>query len=318
MGKVLVVGSSNTDMVVSADKMPLPGETILGNNFSVIQGGKGANQAVAAARAGAQVTFIAKVGDDDFGKQAIAGYKSYGIDISRVLHDKQASTGVAVIVVDESTGENSIVVVGGANSQLTSEDINESEELFQEADVLLVQLETKIETVETALKIAKKHGVKTILNPAPAIPIKQELLNLVDILIPNETEAEIISGHKVSDNAGRKKAFDLLLTHVNESVILTLGSKGVVYRTKSGEQKLIKAQQVKAVDTTAAGDVFCGYLASYLSSGSSLGDATAQANKAAAISVTRKGAQPSIPYIKRNKLRYDTIDIYYSTNRCYY
>lgn len=303
MGKVVVIGSSNTDMVATAASMPLPGQTIHGNNFSVIQGGKGANQAVAAARAGAQVTFIAKVGDDDFGKQAIAAYETDGIDTCQIEVQKGCSTGVAVIVVDESTGENSIVVIGGANATFQADELDKIEEDIKEADIVLLQLEIPVAVVEKALNMAHKHGVRTVLNPAPAIALSDDLLSLVDILIPNETEAALLSGTGVESDESQNLILKKLIQHVNEAVILTRGSKGVVYHTKNGHANQISAQQVKAIDTTAAGDVFCGYLVSCLSDNKTIDEAIALANRAAAVSVTRKGAQPSIPFIDELNLR---------------
>ncbi|MBK3518793.1 ribokinase [Carboxylicivirga marina] len=301
MGKIVVIGSSNTDMVATASSMPLPGQTVHGNSFTVIQGGKGANQAVAAARAGAHVTFIAKVGDDDFGKQAIAAYETEGIDTCQIEIQKGCSTGVAVITVDESSGENSIVVIGGANATFQAEELDEIEADIEEADILLVQLEIPLAVVEKALRMAHKYKVQTVLNPAPAIELSDELLGLVDILIPNETEAALLSGITAESEESLNLVLDKLLQHVNEAVILTLGSQGVVYRSKGGAPIHIKANQVKAIDTTAAGDVFCGYLVSFLSENNAIDEAIKLANNAAAISVTRKGAQPSIPFIKELK-----------------
>ena len=298
MGKVVVIGSSNTDMVVTSAKMPLPGETVMGNEFDIIPGGKGANQAVAAARAGGEVTFIAKVGNDDFGKKAVEGYKKDKIDTGNILIDPIKPSGIAVIIVDETTGQNSIVVAPGSNGNLLVEDIMKLEEIIASADVLLVQLEIPIETVKVALEIAQKNGVKTILNPAPAQFLSDELLRLVDIITPNETETQLLIGIDPSNENEIQNAASQLLKKVNDSVLITLGSKGVYYQSKNGKDAFVPTTKVTAVDTTAAGDVFNGYFSAALSNGKSFEDAIHIANKAAAISVTRKGAQPSIPKIE--------------------
>lgn len=298
MGKIVVIGSSNTDMVVTSAKMPLPGETVLGNEFDIIPGGKGANQAVAAVRAGGEVTFIAKVGNDDFGRKAVDGYKRDKINTSHILVDPLKPSGIAVIIVDETTGQNSIVVAPGSNGNLLVEDILKLEEIIANADVLLVQLEIPIETVKTALEIARKNGVKTILNPAPAQYLSDEFLSLVDIITPNETETQLLIGIDPSNVNEIQKAAAQLLVKVNEAILITLGSKGVYYLSKNGDDAFVPTTKVEAVDTTAAGDVFNGYFAAALANAIDFQEAIRLANKAAAISVTRKGAQPSIPKIE--------------------
>ncbi len=297
MGKIVVVGSSNTDLVITSSKLPLPGETVIGNEFNIFAGGKGANQAVAAARAGGDVLFVAKVGDDDFGKKAIEGYKKDNINTNKIGVDSEKPSGIAIILVNESTGQNSIVVASGSNSELSIDDIKRVRTGIKEADVLLVQLEIPLEVVEFSLKVAKDNGVKTILNPAPAQPLNDELLSLVDIITPNETEAKILIGIEPNNENTIKRAAAKLLTKVNDTVVITLGSKGVYYASKNGNEGIIPSIKVDAVDTTAAGDVFIGYLAAFIADGKNYEEAIKLSNKAAAISVTRKGAQPSIPKI---------------------
>lgn len=295
MGKIIVIGSSNTDMVVTSSKMPLPGETVMGNEFDVIPGGKGANQAVAAARAGSRVTFIAKVGNDDFGKQAVEGYQKDKINTENILIDPVKPSGIAVIIVDENSGQNSIVVAPGANANLSLADIQKIESVILDADVLLVQLEIPLETVQAALKIAKKGGVTTILNPAPAQFLSDEVLSLVDIITPNETETQILIGIEPTNKKEIKIAAKQLLKKVNHSVLITLGSEGVYYISKNSNGEFIPTIKVEAVDTTAAGDVFNGTFAAALADSKTFNEAIKLANAAAAISVTRKGAQPSAP-----------------------
>lgn len=297
MGKVIVVGSSNTDMVVTTLKLPDPGETIMANEFNVHPGGKGANQAVASARADAEVIFVAKVGNDDFGKQAIKGYMSDKICVDHIFTDEDHASGIAMILVDENSGENSIVVVGGANNALSAEDIKQIKGVISQADILLMQLEIPIDVVETTLKMASESGVRTILNPAPARSLSDEILGLVDIITPNETEAKILTGIELLKDEDVERAATRLLEKVNEAVIITLGSRGVYLLSRSGEKGFIATSRVVAVDTTAAGDVFNGYLAAALGSGMDYQKAIFIANKAATLSVTRKGAQPSIPKI---------------------
>ena len=306
MGKIVVIGSSNTDMVVTTPKIPVPGETILGNEFGVFPGGKGANQAVAAARAGGIVTFIAKVGDDDFGKNAVAGYKADKINTDYIFTDPDKPSGIAIIIVEEGSGQNSIVVAGGANKNLSIDDIKVTEKLISEADVALIQLEIPLEVVEFSLKLAKKYGVKTILNPAPAQSLSDEILSLVDIITPNESETQILTGLNLVSDEEIKIAASKLLEKVNETVVVTLGCKGVYYISKNGDNGFVPTIKVEAVDTTAAGDVFNGYLATSLSDGRSCMEAISVSNKAATISVARKGAQPSIPKIGELSIQFST------------
>jgi ribokinase len=291
--RILVVGSSNTDMIIKLDRIPRPGETILGGAFVTAAGGKGANQAVGAARAGGQVTFIARVGQDMFGDQAVAGLVRDGINVEHVTRDKTDPSGVALIFVARD-GENSIAVAGGANTKLSPADVRRAKAAFTGASVLVMQLETPIETVQAAADLAAKAGARVILNPAPALPLPTRLLECVSILTPNETEAELLTGIAVKDDASAAAAAAELRARGVRTVIITLGSRGAFVATEAGEQ-LIPGFKVKALDTTAAGDIFNGVLAVALAEAEPLEKAVRFANAAAAISVTRLGAQPSAP-----------------------
>jgi ribokinase len=291
--RILVVGSSNTDMIVQLRKLPGPGETVINGKFSTAPGGKGANQAVGAARAGGSVTFIGRVGSDDFGASALANLGQDGIDVSHVVRDPKAPSGVAFICVAEG-GENSIAVASGANDQLSVADIRRSAALFRKADIMLVQLETPLPTVAAAVALAAKAGATVILNPAPARSLPASLLRKVSILTPNEHEAELLTGIKVTDGDSAAKAADALLGMGVGTVIMTLGKRGA-YIATGGLREWMQGFKVKAVDTTAAGDVFNGALAVALGEDLVLSDAVRFAQAAAAISVTRAGAQPSAP-----------------------
>jgi ribokinase len=293
MSKIIVVGSSNTDMIVKVPRIPAPGETILGGKFVKAAGGKGANQAVAAARSGGDVTFIANTGDDNFGKEAIEGFEKEGINTDYIFVDEETPSGVALIFVGED-GENSIAVASGANGTLTSSKIREIEQVIADGDILLTQLETPIETIETAVKIANKNGVKVILNPAPAQKLDDELLQQIDILTPNQSEAELLTGIKVENKKSAKNACKKLRSRGVKTVILTLGSEGAFVMNEQ-LQKMISGFKVEAEDTTAAGDTFNGALAVGLAAGKTIKDAITWAHAAAALSVTKMGAQPSIP-----------------------
>jgi len=291
--RVLVIGSSNTDMIVRVPRIPRPGETVLGGEFAMAGGGKGANQAVAAARAGGRVTFIARVGDDVFGERALAGLAADGIDTRFVLRTAGAASGVALIDVDDR-GENSISVASGANALLSAEDVENAAVAFAEADIVLVQLESPIEAVEAAVRKAWEKGVPVILNPAPARPLDEGLLSRVSVLTPNENEAELLSGIAVRDADGVQRAAARLRARGPATVIITMGDRGV-YASAPEFEGLVPAFNVNPVDTTAAGDVFNGALAVALAEKQALRDALRFAQAAAAISVTRPGAQPSAP-----------------------
>ncbi len=291
--KITVIGSSNTDMVVKTERFPKPGETILGGEFFLFPGGKGANQAVAAARLGGEVTLVAKVGNDLFGKQALVGFKAENINTKFVFKDKSTASGVALITVN-AEGENEIVVASGANGQLQIKDIKKAQKAITEADVVVLQLEVPIETVAYALKQSLQANKRVILNPAPAQPLSDELLNGLFLITPNETEAEILTSVRVSNVATAKLAADELLKKGVQHIIITMGAKGAFFQNKT-ESFLMEAERVKAVDATAAGDVFNGALAVAIAQNKPWKEAIAFANRAAAVSVTRMGAQASAP-----------------------
>ena len=291
--RVVVVGSSNTDMIIQAARIPRPGETILGGQFAMAAGGKGANQAVAAARAGGQVAFIARVGDDVFGEQAVKGFAQDGIDVRHVIRDREAPSGVALIFV-AADGENSIGVASGANGRLSPDDVQAAADVIGSADVLVMQLETPLETVRAAARIAAERKVRVILNPAPAQALDDEILERVSILTPNETEAELLTGIRVDSDENAGKAARALRSRGVRTVIITLGSRGV-FVLADELTGIVPGFKVTPVDTTAAGDVFNGALAVSIGPERDLADAICFANAAAAISVTRLGAQPSAP-----------------------
>ena len=294
--KILVVGSSNTDMVIQTPHFPAPGETILGGRFLMNAGGKGANQAVAAARLGGMVTFVGKIGDDIFGKQAVQQLKDEGINVDFVAVDPENPSGVALITVDKK-GENSIVVAPGSNGTLSSADFDKAIVELDDSEFVLMQLEIPIPTVEHIARMASKKQKKVVLNPAPAAVLTDELLQNLYIITPNETEAELLTGIKVTDEQSALKAALVLNEKGVELVIITMGAAGA-FLLSNGKSEIISAPKVEAVDTTAAGDTFNGALVVALSEGKTIQESIAFANKAAAISVTRIGAQSSVPYRK--------------------
>ena len=291
--KIFVIGSSNTDMVVKTSRIPRPGETVIGGTFMMIPGGKGANQAVAAARLGGNVTFVARTGNDMFGDRSMFNYKEAGIDTRYIFRDKEQPSGVALICVDDHA-ENSIVVSPGANGALSVQDIESVKKELESASYLLMQLETPMETVEHAARLASEAGVKVILNPAPATQLSRELLKNVYLITPNETEAELLTGITVNDTEDAKRAADQLSGLGVENVIITLGASGALIRDAGG-YAFQEARKVDAVDTTAAGDVFNGALCVALTEGMEIREAARFASVAASVSVTRMGAQSSIP-----------------------
>ncbi len=294
--KIVVVGSSNTDMIIKADRIPAPGETVVGGSFATAPGGKGANQAVAAARAGGDVVFVARVGDDMLGKQAIDGYVKEGIDVSLIQKDPKLATGVALIMVD-STGDNSISVASGANFALTPEDVDRAADAIKDAKMVVFQLESPLDAIQRAAELAKASGVPVLLDPAPAPsePLPREILECVTVVKPNETEAARLTGIEVVDEATARQAAEKLLELGVQIAIVTLGSAGSYVATKDGVRKSVPAMRVAAVDATAAGDAYSGALAVALAEGKPLDDALAFASKAAALSVQKLGAQPSLP-----------------------
>jgi ribokinase len=291
--KVVVVGSYNTDLTIKTERIPRPGETIIGGIFSEGGGGKGANQAVAAARAGANVSFIARVGNDALGQEGQQRLTEEKIDTSFMFHDNDVPTGVAFIVVDQR-GENSIVVASGANARLSHADIEKASEEISSAGVLLVQLESPIGAIRSAIKKAHENGTIVILNPAPAQSLENDLLQNVDVITPNKVEAEMITGIKVSDDESLCSIVRKFFEYGIKNVLITLGSKGIFFGV-SNRMELIPAYKVCPVDSTGAGDVFSGSLAAFLAEGMPIEKAAKMANASASISVTRMGAQSSAP-----------------------
>ncbi len=295
MKKILIVGSSNTDLIIKVPEIPRPGETLLGGEFQTFPGGKGANQAVAAARAGGDVVFIASVGDDAYGEEAVKGYALDNIDTENIKICKNVPSGIAMINVSDK-GENAITVAPGANARLTPADLDDAEEAFLEADFMLVQLETPVETVAKAMEMCREFNTMVILNPAPAMDLPGEILSMTDIITPNETEAERLTGISIRDENDARRAAEKLHEKGVGKVIITMGAGGAFLSDPvSGTRLLIPGFSVEAADTTAAGDVFNGQLAVALSEEKSLEDSIRIAHAAAALSVQKIGAQSSIP-----------------------
>jgi ribokinase len=291
---ILVVGSINMDLVIRARRMPAPGETVIGHDFITSPGGKGANQAVAAARLGASCAMIGRVGADAFGERLVAGLKTEGIDCAGVEASEGVSTGVAIIVVDEA-GQNTIVVASGANHHLMPDDLTHYEEAFARADTVVLQLELPVATVVAAVKMAQRHGKRVILDPAPAVATLPEELCAVDVLSPNETEAEVLTGEKVSGKSGAQRAAGKLLARGAKTVILKMGGRGALAMTGQQSPGWTAAYKVNVVDTTAAGDAFTAALAVALAEGTELAGAVEFANAAGALACTRLGAQQAMP-----------------------
>lgn len=292
--RIVVLGSTNTDMVIKSGRIPVPGETVLGGRFLMNPGGKGANQAVAAARLGGAVVFIAKVGDDLFGREAKVLFAKEGVLTDHILTDPNAPSGIALIMVD-AKGENCISVASGANGELAPSDLERARGVIEEAGVLLMQLEIPVETVLCAAQWASAKGVPVVLNPAPACALPDCLLACLDMITPNETEAEMLTGIKVTDEVSAQAASIALCAKGVKIVVITMGSKGAfVYA--AGKGCVVPAVKVEAIDTTAAGDVFNGALAVARTERQPVLKAVHFAVQAASISVTRMGAQTSAPY----------------------
>lgn len=294
--RLTVLGSINVDHIMNIAQFPAPGETVIGKQYQTAFGGKGANQAVACGRSGADITFIACVGDDAIGAEILAQLKHDRIHTAAISVIPETTTGVAMIFVN-GDGENVIGISAGANAALTPECFSPYQMIVAQSDALLMQLESPLETVIAAAEIAKKNQTKVILNPAPARELPDSLLRLVDVITPNETEAEKLTGISVSDETGAAKAALALHDKGIEQVLITLGSRGV-WLSINGEGRCIPGFKVNAVDTIAAGDTFNGAYVTALLEGKPADDAVRFAHAAAAISVTRRGAQPSVPWRK--------------------
>ncbi|WP_434526328.1 ribokinase [Photorhabdus asymbiotica] len=297
--KLAVVGSINADHILNLESFPRPGETVIGKQYQIAFGGKGANQAVAAGRSGADITFIACVGQDDIGSRICQQLAMDNVNTSSIEAIEGETTGVALILVNQQ-GENVICINAGANAALTPEYFHRYQKIIKEADALLIQLESPLETVQLAAETAKQNNTKVILNPAPAQKLSDQLLSLVDIITPNETEVEYLTGITIKDNSDAEKAAQVLHGKGIETVIITLGSCGIWLSEKGQKGKIVPGFKVKAVDTIAAGDTFNGALATALLEGKLMLSAVRFAHSAAAIAVTRQGAQPSIPW--RNEI----------------
>jgi ribokinase len=290
---IVVIGSSNMDLVAKAPRIPITGETLLGTDFFMVPGGKGANQAVAAAKLGANVIFVARLGKDVFAEKSLENFKSVHINTKHIVQLEGVPSGVAIIAIDDN-GKNIIIVIPGANGKLMPADAEKASADIASAGVVVCQLEIPIETVEKAAVLAAQNKVSFILDPAPARPLSDKLLSMVDVIKPNEIEAQTITGIKVVDINTASKAADWLLAKGVQNVIITLGDKGALLANKNGKET-IESRRVKAIDSTAAGDAFTGALAFGLANGKSLKEAAVYANAVAAISVTRFGAQASMP-----------------------
>ena len=295
MKNICVIGSLNMDLVVNVDTMPKPGQTIIGSNFKEVPGGKGANQAVAMTRLNGNVSMIGKVGEDGFGQTLINSLKNDKVDTTYIQTSKGA-TGVALITVDKNA-QNSIVVSPGANFEVKEDDIDNNIEAIKNSDIVVLQLETPLNTIKYALNKAKELNKYTILNPAPAVKLDDEIIKNVDLLTPNETELEIISGVSIETEEDIQKAAQIMIEKGVKELIVTLGSKGSLYINKE-KSMFKKAYKVEAVDTTAAGDSYTGALAVALSQDKNIDDAMDFASKVGALSVLKEGAQSSLPTLE--------------------
>ena len=295
MNKICVIGSINMDLVVKVDEMPKKGQTLIGSNFKEVPGGKGANQAVAASRLGANVCMVGKVGSDGFGQNLLNQLKNNNVD-TKYIQIEEGASGVALITVDKNA-ENAIVVSPGANFKLAQKDIDNCIDAIKESNVVVIQLETPIDTIKYALEKSKELDKFTILNPAPAVKLGDDIIKNVDLLTPNETELEILSGVSINNEDDILKAAQVMLEKGVKKLIVTLGSKGSLYIDK--ENKIFKkSYKVDAIDTTAAGDSYTGAIAVSLSQGKNVEDAIDFASRVGALCVTKEGAQTSLPTIE--------------------
>lgn len=294
MAEILVLGSLNMDLIVRTPRLPAPGETILGTMFTTAPGGKGANQAVAAAKLGAPVKMLGRVGADDFGKTIRSNLNAVGVDTQYLVTDNETATGIASIWVDDH-GQNSIIVAPGANARVGRADVDAAAAAFRHARVIVAQLEIPLDTVQYAFQFARKQNCLTILNPAPAQPLTRKILELVDIVIPNETEAAQLTGMQVQDFASAQNAANVLKQMGARRVLITLGSKGALFLDDDAPVREIPPFTVQAVDTTAAGDAFVGALAAALARDKDWTTSLHEASAAGALAATKLGAQPSLP-----------------------
>ena len=297
MSDISILGIFVADISFSGKKIPSVGETILGDSYNVGPGGKGCNQAIAIARLGGKVSFISKLGKDDYGKLALDTLKKNKIDTKQIIQRNELQTGVAGIMVDKTTGKNAINVITGAPSTFTSEDLKGKIEIIKKSKIFLTQLEIPKEVTLNCLKIAKKSNVLTILNPAPASKLSKDFFDYIDYFTPNETEAEFYTGIKITNQKEAKEASEKLLNLGIKKVIITLGEKGLFY-SDGKEDIFLKATLVKAIDTTGAGDAFNGGLAFALSKNKPIKECLELANKIAGLSTIRLGAGDSMPFLK--------------------
>lgn len=292
--KVVVVGSINRDLSVQVASLPSRGQTVLGDGFASVSGGKGANQAVAAARFGASVSFVGRLGRDVFGDELLAGLQAHEIRVEHVLRDADSPSGIALILIDEQ-GDNCITVAPGANAKLSVSDVDAARAVIADADIVLLQLEIADDVAQYAAQIASENNVPVILNPAPAKKLDLEFLKSVTVMTPNASEAEFYSGIRVVDAESARQAANVIRVGGVERVVITMGEAGAYYSDENGLGHLVSAPVVNAVDSTAAGDVFNGVLSVLMAEQQPIEEAILQANAAAAISVTRRGAQNSVP-----------------------
>ena len=296
MGHVVILGVFVADTAYRAERMPIIGETVLGNSFSLGPGGKGSNQAVAAGRLGVKVSMISRLGKDDFGQMALETWKSSGVT-PYIEEDKDSYTGAAYMFIEESTGDNAIIISPGAAANISPEDLENKKDLIVNADVFITQLEQPIEAAKKGLEIARSAGVKTILNPAPAVKLPNEILSLCDFITPNETETETLTGVNISTLEDADSACKKFVEMGVKNPIITLGEKGLFY-SDGKEEIYMKASSDKAVDTTGAGDAFNGAFSFALFKGKKIKDCLEMANKVAGLSTTKLGAGDGMPFLK--------------------